>query len=80
MIRMCCADQSSACKKGNFLLFSFNKTGQVMFSNLLMTNPSPIEPVEAGKEVEGGPNNIIHSKQVRIKREIEMFLKLNLSL
>ncbi len=51
-----------------------------MFSNLLMPNPSPIEPVEAGKEVECGPNNIIHSKQERIKREIEMFLKLNLSL
>lgn len=48
--------------------------------SVLMPNPYPIGPVGAGKVVGGGPNNIIHSKQVRLKREIKMFLKLNLSL
>lgn len=79
-VDMCCADPSLACKKGNFSLFSFTKTEQVMFGTLLMPNPYPIGPVGAGKVVGGGLDNIIHSKQVRIKREIKMILKLNSSL
>lgn len=55
-----------------------------MLSTLLMPDACSIGPVGAGKVVGGGPSNIIHSKQgsedLRIKRKIEMFLKLNLSL
>lgn len=47
---------------------------------MLMPDTCSIGPVGAGKVVGGGPSNIIHNKQLRIKRKIEMLLKLNLSL
>ena len=48
-VDMCCTDPIPACKEGNFQLFSFNNTEQVMFSIQLLPNLYPIGPVGTGK-------------------------------